>query len=73
MSKRELIDTGSDKRYVRCDDKGRFKESTDMAVRCLLTKDIRLGSKPSREKATAAITTSSETYHATIEQKERRL
>ena len=30
MSKRELIDTGSDKRYVRCDDKGRFKESTDV-------------------------------------------
>ena len=25
MSKRELIDTGTDKRYVRRDDKGRFK------------------------------------------------
>jgi len=30
MSKRELIDTGSDKRYVRRDKDGRFKESTDV-------------------------------------------
>jgi hypothetical protein len=30
MAKRELIDTGSDKRYVRRDDKGRFKESDDV-------------------------------------------
>lgn len=28
-SKRELIDTGNDKRYVRRDDKGQFKESDD--------------------------------------------
>jgi hypothetical protein len=28
--KRELIDTGRDKRYVRRDDKGRFKEVTDV-------------------------------------------
>lgn len=27
--KRELIDTGSDKRYVRRDDQGQFKESDD--------------------------------------------
>jgi hypothetical protein len=27
MSKRELIDTGTDKRYVRRDVKGHFKES----------------------------------------------
>jgi hypothetical protein len=26
MAKRELIDTGTDKRYVRRDEKGRFKE-----------------------------------------------
>lgn len=26
---RELIDTGTDKRYVRRDDQGRFKESDD--------------------------------------------
>jgi hypothetical protein len=29
-SKRELIDTGSDKRYVRRDKKGRFNESDDV-------------------------------------------
>jgi hypothetical protein len=28
-AKRELIDTGTDKRYVRRDDKGRFNESDD--------------------------------------------
>ncbi|MBB3595976.1 hypothetical protein FHX08_006396 [Rhizobium sp. BK529] len=31
MSKRELIDTGSDKRYVRRDHNGRFKESVDVS------------------------------------------
>jgi hypothetical protein len=29
-SNRELIDTGTDKRYVRRDEKGRFKESVDV-------------------------------------------
>jgi hypothetical protein len=29
--KRELIDTGSDKRYVRRDAQGRFKESGDVS------------------------------------------
>ena len=29
-SKRELIDTGTDKRYVRRDSEGRFKESADV-------------------------------------------
>ena len=28
-AKRELIDTGRDKRYVRRDDEGKFKESDD--------------------------------------------
>jgi hypothetical protein len=28
-SKRELIDTGTDKRYMRRDDEGKFKESDD--------------------------------------------
>ena len=28
-AKRELIDTGTDKRYVRRDEKGQFKESDD--------------------------------------------
>lgn len=31
MSKRELIDTGTDKRYVRRDDQGRFTESADVS------------------------------------------
>ena len=30
MAERELIDTGRDKRYVRRDDQGRFKESDDV-------------------------------------------
>lgn len=29
-SKRELIDTGTDKRYVRRDEEGRFEESDDV-------------------------------------------
>jgi hypothetical protein len=30
MSKRELIDTGSDKRYVRRDEDGSFKQSVNV-------------------------------------------
>ncbi len=30
MSKRELIDMGTDKRYVRRNEKGQFKESVDV-------------------------------------------
>ena len=30
MPDRELIDTGTDKRYVRRDEQGRFKESDDV-------------------------------------------
>ena len=30
MKKRELIDTGRDKRYVRRDDAGKFNESDDV-------------------------------------------
>ena len=30
MCPRELIDTGTDKRYVRRNDKGQFKESDDV-------------------------------------------
>ena len=30
MSKRELIDTGNDKRYVRRDSEGKFKEVVDV-------------------------------------------
>ena len=37
--KRELIDTGTDKRYVRRDDKGQFKESDDQGRS--LAQDVR--------------------------------
>jgi hypothetical protein len=30
VAKRELIDTGQDKRYARRDDRGQFKESDDV-------------------------------------------
>jgi hypothetical protein len=41
--KRELIDTGKDKRYVRRDDKGQFKESDD--VERSLAADVRKKAK----------------------------
>ena len=37
--KRELIDTGTDKRYVRRDDQGRFEESDDVGRS--LSQDVR--------------------------------
>ena len=43
MSKRELIDTGNDKRYVRRDEKGQFKESDDVGRS--LNQDIRRKAK----------------------------
>lgn len=39
MSKRELIDTGTDKRYVRRDDHGRFKQEVDVGRS--LAQDVR--------------------------------
>lgn len=42
-SKRELIDTGRDKRYVRRDDKGQFKESDDVGRS--LSQDVRKHAK----------------------------
>ena len=42
-SKRELIDTGTDKRYVRRDDKGQFKESDDVGKS--LSQDIKRPAK----------------------------
>jgi hypothetical protein len=39
MAKRELIDTGTDKRYVRRDEKGQFKESVEIGNS--LTLDVR--------------------------------
>ncbi len=40
---RELIDTGTDKRYVRRDEQGRFKESDDVGRS--LSQDIRRKAK----------------------------
>ena len=42
-SKRELIDTGSDKRFMRRDDEGRFKESDDVGRS--LSHDVRKHAK----------------------------
>lgn len=47
-SKRELIDTGADKRYVRRDEKGQFSESDDMSRS--LSKDVK---KKARKKVPA--------------------
>ena len=41
--KRELIDTGTDKRYVRRDEQGRFKESDDVGRS--LSRDVRQRAK----------------------------
>lgn len=42
-SDRELIDTGTDKRYVRRDDKGQFEESDDVGRS--LAQDVRQEAK----------------------------
>ena len=42
-SKRELIDTGTDKRFVRRDDKGRFDEVDDVGRS--LSQDVRQHAK----------------------------
>lgn len=42
-SKRELIDTGTDKRFVRRDDEGRFEESDDVGKS--LGQDVRKHAK----------------------------
>jgi hypothetical protein len=42
-SKRELIDTGTDKRYVRRDEQGRFEESDDVGRS--LAQDVRKKAK----------------------------
>jgi len=47
-SKRELIDTGSDKRYARRDERGHFKESDDTGRS--LSKDPRQHSKTKSER-----------------------
>jgi hypothetical protein len=45
---RELIDTGTDKRYVRRDEEGRFKESDDVGRS--LTADRRQQAKTKAKK-----------------------
>lgn len=45
---RELIDTGRDKRYVRRDDEGRFKESDDVGRS--LSQDVRRHAKTRSKK-----------------------
>jgi hypothetical protein len=47
-SKRELIDTGTDKRYVRRDSEGKFKESDDQGRS--LSQDIKQKAKTVAEK-----------------------
>ena len=47
-SGRELIDTGRDKRYVRRDEKGQFKESDDVGRS--LSQDIRRNAKTKVKK-----------------------
>jgi len=42
-AKRELIDTGRDKRYVRRDDKGQFEESDDVGRS--MSQDVRKQAK----------------------------
>ena len=46
--KRELIDTGHDKRYVRRDDQGQFKESDDVGRS--LSQDVRHHAKTKVKK-----------------------
>ncbi len=45
---RELIDTGTDKRFVRRDDKGQFKESDDVGRS--LSQDVKKDSKTKAKK-----------------------
>ena len=48
MPDRELIDTGKDKRYVRRDDAGKFKQSDDVGRS--LTTDRRTAAKTDSKK-----------------------
>jgi len=45
---RELIDTGTDKRYVRRDDKGHFSESDDVGRSHAQDQQRDSGNKPKR-------------------------
>ena len=47
-NERELIDTGTDKRYVRRDEKGQFKESDDVGRS--LGQDVRQHAKAKKPR-----------------------
>ena len=47
-SERELIDTGTDKRYVRRDENGKFSESDDVGKS--LSQDVRRDAKTKSKK-----------------------
>ncbi len=47
-NERELIDTGTDKRYVRRDEAGRFKESVDVSRS--LSQDARVHAKTKKPR-----------------------
>lgn len=54
MSKPELIDTGTDKRFARRDDEGKFKESDDAGARSVMTSANAQRPRSSPARATAA-------------------
>ena len=47
-NERELIDTGTDKRYVRRDEKGQFKESDDQGRS--LSQDVKRSAKTKKPR-----------------------
>ena len=51
MSPRELIDTGTDKRYVRRDEQGRFSESDDVGKSSATDQRRDSQTKPKRGEA----------------------
>jgi hypothetical protein len=48
MSKRELIDTGTDKRFVRRDEEGKFRESDDVGKSLAADQRRHSSNKPPR-------------------------
>ena len=55
-SERELIDTGRDKRFVRRDDQGRFKESDDVGRSLAVERRQHAKTKAKKVRAIAEIT-----------------
>jgi len=50
MSDRELIDTGTDKRFVRRDEEGKFKESDDVGRSLSADRRQKAGNKKPRNQ-----------------------